>query len=635
MGEPLLKLRQRVGQTLMPPPDLQIWEWGEKHFVLSTENSAQPGRWRLSKTPYLKAPLEAIKHPETEEVVLQFASQTAKSTLILLTIGYAIDQEPSPILMVQPTLELAEAFSKDRIAPMIRDSRALSELIESKSRDGSNTILHKQFDNGGQITLCGANSPSSLAMRPCRWILADEISRFPASAGTEGDPLKLAQKRSSTFYNRKHILSSTPGDASTCKIHQVMTDSVTRRYKYEIPCPHCDERILLHWSQVRWDDEQPDSAYYECQECKGEILDKHKSKFLRDGSWRCLNPEVGLYRQGYQLSALYSPWVRFGEMVREYLQARRDALRMKVFVNTYLGEPYEAESEGVDHSFLWMKREEYPKNVDVPKGGLVLTCGVDVQDDRLEAEVVAWGSDDKESWSIAYHVFWGDPSDKRTWLQLSDLLEQDFKHEWGFTMKIAATAIDSGGHHTSDVYQFVRENKLKRVFATKGMAGEGRAIVSAPMRRRTGRDKRPVDLYLVGVDPAKALLYQRLRMNEHGPGYCHFPKRDEYSQTHFKNLTAEKCYVVYRNGFPVKRWILPDGQRNEQLDCRILSMASLTILNPIFSSIEKRAIAMRDAVMARMEAGFTERPDLDRAKSTSRQAPRRNRQSYVNAWQDL
>lgn len=634
-------LAGKVSTILSPPPELHIHEWAERNFVLSVGNSAQTGRYRLSKTPYLREPFEAIKNPQTQEIALQFAAQTAKSTMILATLGYAISEEPSPILFVMPSLNDAETFSKDRVAPMIRDSERLNSLIDDKARDSSNTILHKQFSNGAQITLVGANSPSSLRSKPCRWIFIDEVSSLPASSGVEGDPVALAKKRASTFYNRKIIMTSTPSIMATCRMHQLMTDAQTRLHKFEVRCPHCSNYIFLEWNQVYWKDEDASTAYYECQECKGHIRESHKSRMLASGRWRCLNPEVGYFRQGFKLNALYSPWVTFEEMAREYLGARRNQEMMKTFVNTYLGEAYEAESEGVEHAQLFMRREAYPKGVDVPKGGLVLTAGVDVQDDRLECEVVAWGKDERESWSVAYHVLWGDPGEKRTWQQLTDLLDKKFRHEWGFELTIAATCIDSGGHHTQAVYEYVKEQRLKRVFAVKGMGGEGRALVSSPYKRRTGRDRRPVDLYIIGVDSAKAILYQRLRIAEPGPGYCHFPRRDEYDQTHFKNLVAEKCVTVYKNNIPTRKWVLPEAKNNEQLDVRIYSMAAVQILNPIFPSIESRFIRQREALLSRMEQGYDSGdagtgPTIVYDKPGVRKITRKNnRHSYVNSWRDF
>lgn len=635
----LAAMKNRVRSVLAPPPDLSIWEWAEQHYVISTEYASQPGKFRINKTPYLKQPFEDIKHPETEEILLETAAQVAKTTLLMATWGYFMAEDPAPLLYVMPSLDAVEDFSKERIAPMIRDTKVLSELIDIKARDTSNTILNKSFANGSHAAFCGANSPTSLSSRPRRVVLVDEVSRLPQSSGSEGDPLMLAKKRTSTFYNRKLIMASTPTEMATCKTHQMMTDEVTRRHEYRVPCPHCKENIKLEWTQVIWEDEDPTTARYECQNCKKNIRDSQKMKMLRDGFWHCLNPEVGRFRMGYQLSALYSPWVTFEEMVREYLKAQRDVMRMKAFVNLYLGEPFEEETEGVEHSALFMRREHYPKGVDVPEGGLVLTAGVDTQDDRLEAEVVAWGIDEHESWSVDYLTIWGDPSEQRTWEQLTDLLDKDYIHEWGMKMRIAAMGIDSGGHHTSEVYEYVKKMRTRRVFALKGKEGEGRALVSAPSRRRSGRDRRHVDLYTVGVDGGKTTFYQKLRIADKGPGFCHFPSREEYSKEHFRSMTSERCKVVYRNGYPVKRWFLPDHLRNEPLDCRIYSMAALKILNPIWMSLEKRLLRKRDELLAELNEGYEEQPKDEEMEDTPvRRAPLRRKpqrsanHGWVNGW---
>ena len=631
------KLKNKALKTLLPPPELEIDQWANKHMMLSVESSAQPGRYSVEKTPYLVEWFRQIKNPRVQELVFMTGAQIGKTTFLNAIIGYVASEEPSPMLLIFPDLNIAESYSKDKLAPMIRDTPVLSRMLDAKSRDASNTILYKHFSSGAQISIAGANSPSSLSSRSCRYILIDELSRLPASCGGEGDPVSLAKKRAVTYHNRRLIATSTPTDLATCATNKMMTDPITRRHEFRVSCVHCKAYIKLDWSQVSWDKNKPETAAYECQECGKFLKDSHKPALLKSGKWVCLNPEVSEFRVGYQLSALYSPWVTFASLAREHDMAIRDSLRMKVFVNTMLGEPYEEETSGVEYQNLFMRRESYPKNIDVPAGGLVLTCGVDVQDDRLEAETVAWGVNDNESWSIRYDIIWGSPAKESTWAQLDELLAKDFIFEWGMKRKIRATCIDTGGHFTQAVYEYVRRTRKKYpIFAIKGVGGPDRAMVSAPSKRRTGRRNRPVDLYTLGVDSLKTWFYQKLKIEKDNPGYCHFPIRNEYNKRHFQQLVAERSITVLKNGFPTIKWFKPDHIANEQLDCRIYAYSALILLNPIFDSIEKLMLEEKWTIEEAMEAGFENTEDKQ-SKVREKPKPRKARRikpthSPISSW---
>ena len=525
--------------------------------------------------------MDALNEPDVETVVIMSSAQVGKTEIINNLVGYHIDQDPAPMLLLQPTIDMCHAWSKDRLAPMIRDTHCLTEKIElNNRRNSANTLLHKTFP-GGHITMAGANSPASLASRPIRIVLCDEVDRYPPSAGTEGDPVNLAKKRTTTFWNRKILLTSTPTVKGVSRIELEFEQSDQRRYF--VPCGDCGEFQHLEWSSVEWmkDDKGeplPETAAYCCSRCSSLWTDGQRLAAIRKGEWRATAPFAG--RAGFHLNELYSPWVPMRLVVKSFLEAKKSPELLKTWVNTSLGETWEEEGETVDGIGLYKRRENYP--AQVPNGALVLTAGVDIQRDRIEMEVVAWG-EGEESWCVDYRVIPGDTSRPGVWRDLDDCLQSTYTHESGTEMHIAATCIDSGDQ-TTTVYGFVKPRQSRRVFAIKGVSGPGRPVAKVS-RKSSGKKSRDVDLYQVGVDDAKGIIYARLAIEEHGPGYCHFgTDRDE---EYFAMLTAEKLVVKHVKGFPRKEWV-KTRQRNEALDCRVYAFAALKILNPVWSAITKR-----------------------------------------------
>ena len=509
--------------------------------------------------------MDAISDPSIETVVLMMGAQMGKSECLNNVVGYHIAQDPSPILVVQPTLDMAQTWSKDRLAPMLRDTPALQGLVKDpRSRDSGNTTLHKSFP-GGHVTACGANSPASLASRPIRVVLCDEVDRFPISAGTEGDPVTLAKKRSATFWNRKIILVSTPTNKGASRIEDAF--EVSDKRLYYVPCGDCGHHQTLKWSQVKWEADKPDTAAYACEECGSLWDDATRIRSVRRGEWR--STASSAKTAGFAVSGIYSPWIPLEDAVRDFLEVRKQPATLRVWVNTYLAETWEEDGDQVDDYSLSERAEDWGDAI--PADGLVLTAGVDVQDDRLEAEIVAWGKDE-ESWSIAYKTIHGDPSGPVVWRDLDEFLYQVFEHEFGEDMHVRATCIDSGGHHTQSVYKYVSTREGRRIFAIKGVGGEGKPMVGKPSKNNIGKIK----LFPVGVDTIKYELFSRFKITEPGPGYCHFPEgRDpEY----YKQLTAEKIATKYHKGF-ARREFVKIRTRNEALDVRVYAKAALALLN--------------------------------------------------------
>jgi phage terminase large subunit GpA-like protein len=517
--------------------------------------------------------MDALNDPAVERVVVIKASQVAYTETINNVLGYYISQDPAPVLIIQPTLELAEAWSKDRLAPMLRDTPALDGLVhDPKSRDSSNTIRAKVFP-GGRLTIIGANAPAGLSARPIRIVLADEVDRWPISAGTEGDPLTLANKRQITFWNRKTLIGSTPVLAITSVIAREYEGSDRRRYY--VPCPHCKEQQTLRWQQVRWDKtvsatgaktHHPDTAHYVCEHCGAIWGDVERHDAIKQGEWRAENP--GGNTAGFHVPGFLSPWLSLADIVREFIKARKDPALLQVWVNTVLGEPFEEAAEKVEGSGLIARAENYTPR-SVPAGVVFVTAGVDTQADRLELSVIGWGANE-ESWLLAHEILHGDPAQASVWEELEHMLLTPMRRDDGLELRIRAACIDTGGHHANQVHAFCRPRRNRHIYPTKGFAGP-RPIW--PRRASRTQDKRN-EVFLIGVDTAKDAIYGRLRISKPGPGYIHFPVGQGFDEEFFRQLTSEQVVTRKREGRPYRVWVLPPSRRNEALDCAVLALTA-------------------------------------------------------------
>ena len=593
------RLLEAISTSLKPPPKLTVSQWADRYRQLSSESSAEAGRWSTSRAEYQRGMMDAVSDSLIETVVLMTAAQVGKTELINNVVGFHVHQDPAPMLVVQPTLDMAQTWSKDRLAPAIRDTPVLAERIKDpRARDSGNTTLHKVFP-GGHVTACGANSPSSLASRPCRVILCDEVDRYPISAGSEGDPIGLAKRRSATFWNRKIILVSTPTEKGSSRIEQAFAESDQRRYF--VKCADCDGYQDLKWSNVRWEPDKPHTARYICEHCGTLWDDAARYRAVRYGEWRATAVGDGK-TAGFHLSGLYSPWTPLEDSVRDFLSSKRDPMRLKTWVNTFLGETWEEQGEQVDEYDLINRCEDF--GPDLPEDVLLLTAGVDVQDDRLEFEIVGWGRGE-ESWSIAYGALYGDPSTNELWSRLDGILQKTYDHPITGEMVVRSTCVDSGGHYTQQVYNYCRLRSGRRVFAIKGIGGEGKPIVGRPTKNNIGK----INLFPIGTDTAKELIYSRLKMTEEGEGYCHFPS--DRSEEYFRMLTAERKVVKYYKGRPKQEWI-KIRTRNEALDCRVYALSALAILNlnleALFKGVQNRVSSPEQPIVQRprppSRAGF-------------------------------
>lgn len=579
-----LKLFSELAKSVSPPPVLTVSQWADRYRRLSSESAAEPGQWNTDRAPYQREIMDAVNDPLVEEIVIMSSAQVGKTELILNIIGYFIDYDPSPMLVVQPTVKpMAEDFSKDRLAPMIRDTPALARKVrDAKSKTSGNTILHKIFP-GGHVTIAGANSPSNLASRPIRIVLMDEIDRYPASAGTEGNPIKLAEKRTTAFWNRKKIKVSTPTIKGYSQIEKEYQSGTMEEWC--VPCPACGGYQPYEFKRIDFDD-----MMMECSHC-GEKFPEAKWKQGK-GKFIALHPERSRKRS-FRLNEFASPWTHWPEIVREWREANRehkeygDTNKLKTFVNTVLGETWEERGKGADDDSLLSRREKY--KAEIPEGVLLLTAAVDVQDDRFEIEVAGWGRG-YESWGIRYEKLYGDMDKDETWDRLGLWLDQEFHFASGASLLIAWTCIDTGGHKTTECYKFLKrmESKGKRISGVKGFGREGQGIPL--IHKLSTNNEYKAKVFILGVDSGKEMVMARLSLADQGPGYCHFPSNPEcgYTDTVIKGLNSEQRVTEMRDGRPVSKWKQKSGVRNEPLDLRVYNTAAVEILRPDFDVLEKK-----------------------------------------------
>ncbi len=551
---------------LMPEPQLAVSEWADRHRMMPNMN-AEPGPWRTARVPYLREIMDCLSTSSpVERVVFMKGAQTGGTEACLNAIGYWIAHAPGIILCVWPSLDMVRRNSRTRIEPLIDGTTALRRKIAPpRAKDPGNTVSQKEF-TGGALVMTGANSATGLRSLPARYLVLDEVDAFPADADGEGDPVALAIQRTVTFgARRKIMLVSTPTDAGVSRIEKAFAESDQRRYF--VPCPHCGEFQTLRWAGIKWPEGKPKEAFYACADCGGVIEERDKPALLAAGEWRATAPSDGA-TAGFHLSALYSPFEKWGEIAAEFVAVHKDPLRLKPWTNTKLGEPFEdRENEALDATRLVTRIEDWGERL--PERVLAITAGVDVQNDRLALEIVGWGVGE-ESWSIYYTEIWGDPATADVWASLDGELTRYFDHPRAGAMPIRAVCVDSGGHHTQTVYRYASERAARAVWAIKGMGGRG--IPVWPRRPPKPRDK-SYSPFIIGVDAAKEIVVARLRGADAGPGYCHFPVGRDLD--YFRQLGAERQIRTYRRGVPVLEWRKDKGVRNEALDCRVYAYAAL------------------------------------------------------------
>ena len=565
--------------AITPPVRMSVSQWADRYRVLSGQSSSEPGPWRTARTPYLREIMDALStDSEVEEVVLWSGTQLGKSECCNNWIGYSIEHNPGPLLLVQPTLDLAKRYSKQRIAALIESTPVLRGKVQpARARDSGNTLLEKEFD-GGILVIAGANSAAGLRSMPARDLLFDEVDAYPMTIDDEGDPISLAEKRQDTFTRRKRLKTSTCTIKGESRIEQAYQASDRRRYW--VPCPHCGEHQVLQWANLKWTDGDPETAAYACAHCGAMIAETNKPAMLANGEWRAEAP--GARTRGYWLNSLYSPlgWLSWAAIVREFLEAKvaadqGDPTLLQVWTNTRLAETWELQGNRIAEHDVQKRAEPYGLRT-IPRGVLLLTASVDVQGDRLELMLLGWGRD-QECWIVDYAKLYGDPADEVVWQQLDELLKTPLRNAFGIDLRVLCCAIDHGGHHSTQVETFTRARAGRHIIAVKGQSQPDKPILGKPSERDTSWHGKKVRsgarVWPVGSDSGKYVLYQRLGLTQPGPGYIH--TSIELDDEFYKGLTAEQLVTRYVKGRPRSEWTLKKGQRNEPLDLWVYGFAAL------------------------------------------------------------
>jgi phage terminase large subunit GpA-like protein len=592
---------QLAFKEFKPPERIKVSDWAQKYYRLP-ETSAEPGCWVPSRAPYQSGIMDAINEPGIQKVSIMCCAQVGKTIILLAIICYLIDLDPCSILMTFPAANDAEIFSKEKLASAIVNVEPVANKIKLKARNSSSTILMKMFP-GGFLRLTGANSPSSLASMSIRVYLGDEIDKYPASAGKEGDPIKLAIERTATFWNWLVLLVSTPSNKGTSRIDDQFQES-DRRYFF-VACPYCGHHQHLVWSQIEYagkdtvDADPVSGVYYICEKCDRPIEERYKTKMLSAGEWRATAKAKNPKHAGFHLNRLCSPWANWVDLALDYESSRLNPQTLQVFTNAILGLPFENSlGEKLDWEKLRDRADQsgYQQGV-VPDGGLILTAGVDVQADRLEVVVVAWGRGE-EAFVVAYEKILGDPLQGEVWEQLVQITSREYPIQKVVgsrekvvgsslptthyllppTLRIRATCVDSG-FLTQEVYCQVKKYRSLHWFAIKGVSGD-KPLVSSPsiqeINYKGQKIKRGINLYRVGVDVAKETLYGRSQIESPGQKYLNFPS--DLDSDWYKGFCSEVQVTEHKNGRPYLVWQKLAGVRNEPLDTFVYALAAANLV---------------------------------------------------------
>jgi phage terminase large subunit GpA-like protein len=606
-------LKRTRAAILRPPPTMSLPEWADTYRHLSASAGANAGRWRTERVEVARGPMSAITERGVRRVTVMTCTQILKSSLIENVFGYYAHLDPCPMLLIQPKDEAVDAFSKERIAPMVKCTPVLREIMgDRKARTSEDTLRFKTFP-GGFLALSSAGSPTNLAMRAIRVTLLDEVDKYEATR--EGDPVILAEERTSTFTTSAlSIRACSPTIEETSRIFASYKQGDQRRAFAE--CPHCGEWLDLDfWRHVSWDktdsgDHMPETAAIYCDHCGAEwseaerfkvVSTRGKVRHFQTRPFKCCgetqDPKIERlwvwddeaqcgYAQckhchreavpnthaSFQVSKLFSPFTSVVEIVEKWLDAKDSHDTKQTFYNTILGLPFKSQaSKELSVHYLAGRRELY--QAEVPEPVVLLTAGFDVQADRIEGEVVGWGLGE-ESWSIDTPAFYGPLHMPDIWAALDDYLQRDFRHESGVNMRLMASCIDSGGHSTNEVYAFARTRFGRNVWAIKGASDKGGQWSAIwPPLVRAGKYRPGQKPVIIGVNLAKEAVRARLGIEAAGPGFCHFPH--DRAPAWFEQLTAENLIVERRGGRAMRRWVLPRGRANEALDCRAYAYAAL------------------------------------------------------------
>lgn len=572
--------RSAYMRGLLPDPELWIDEWADEFMRIPRDTgAAEPGPYRTDRTPYAREPMRCLSpNHSAKRVVTKVASQMMKTQIALNWIGGCIHMAPANILMLLPSLGLAKRVS-GRVDKTVKATPVLRERVAAaRSRDSRNTLDTKEFE-GGTLFATTAGSAANLAEVSARFVYGDEIDRWDVDVDDEGDPIELAETRGTTFgRNAKFYFSSSPTVKGASRIEDLFLQGDQRHYY--VPCPHCGEYQVLEWENLKWSDDFSRAGYLCCNATCGTLIEEHsKGQMLAAGDWRA-HAEGDGETVSFTLSALYMPpgWIAWGDLAKQYAKAllataRGDLEPMQVFYNTRLARVWDSAQEMTKASELKARAEQYRLG-SVSAGALILTAAVDTQGDRLELMVSGWG-EGLERWVVDHQVIQGSPSDERTWAALDERLKQRYRHASGVELAICATAVDSGGHHTDEVYQFCRLRRWRNVFAVKGASKSGRPVIAQRPSKvdvtwKGTTEKQGAELWMIGTDTAKDWIYNRYHLND-GPGALHFSI--DLADDFYDQCVAERKITRYVKGYKRSEWVKGKADRNEALDLLVYNLA--------------------------------------------------------------
>ena len=615
-------LRRAWADGLRPPERLDLDDWSDKYRMLPSETSSEPGRWRTSRFPFLRRIMKCLSpSSRAKEVPVIKGAQLGFTELCINFILHAADQNPGPLMYLQKTDDAAKDFSTQKLSPNIRAcEKTATKIGLKKPKFLSDEVGNIGFP-GGFIVMGGSNSGAFLRSKSIRDIMADEEDSFKGNIDSEGSPLAVARKRQVNFPNGKYFRLSTPKFRETSTIEPAFDRGTQERFY--IPCPRCNPhlrengtRFVIRWENIKWSVAEgsvdPTDVWLECPHCGGRIDEHEKTALMaaaesfaaygwmsekgsKDKPYPILEDVT---RPSFQISSLYSPlgFFSWASAVSEWLECVKsgDKALLQVFINQTLGETYSAAGQDISSSWLAQRRKPFPINT-LPAGVLVITAGVDVQEDRVEVEVVGWGLNG-ESWGLGYKRFYGatdavgswesDADNPTAWLQLDDYLRTRWVHPCGVEMGIECTLVDTG-FRAEPVHVFCRLWETARVYPVKGRDGWGRGYIDRPTRRTA---KYKTWDFTTWTDECKDYVYSCLRVEKPGPGYCHFPTMDDYGENYFAGLIAENKKTKKVGGKIVLFWDCPAGARNEPLDCRVYAFSALKVFSP---NLEARAVRMK------------------------------------------
>lgn len=600
---------ERIGRALemlRPPPPLKPSGWAEQHVYIPQGN-AIPGQYRIANAPYQRDPMDMAIHPDCRRITLDWSAQVGKTLTALCLQGFAIDVRPRSQMMMQPSQGDAQTWLETKFNPMIEASpRLVRRIAKPRGREGVNNQRMKSYP-GGFLMLAWAGSAKTMRGRSAPWIFCDEVDGYERT--DEGHPVSLLWQRAATFGDERLLFEiSTPTIKDGSYIETAFEEGDQRRFF--VACPDCKQLQVLRWENVTWpgrkstcaddaeddgdhDEHEPEKAGYRCEACASVWNDGQRAAAIRNaesegGGWIASKPFKG--HASYHLWEAYSLFRKLGDIVADYL-AKVKADDLQTFVNVSLAQTYEIKGDKVDPNSIVARAETFA--APVPMGGVYITAGVDMQTDRLEVEIVAWGVGE-ESWSLGYFVLWGDPLAGDVFDELEDLLREPWQHESGAILYVQGVCFDTGGTsgYTQRAYEWLRGKTGRRIFGVKGFAPSwGKPVVERSQKKQTGRSARKVDLYLVATDEAKQIVLRRFNQQTTGPGFCHVPKEREDLREWADMIAAEKLVVRYVKGHPVREYHKPDKARNEALDCRVYAYAALKITQPNLRRLAEKIAA--------------------------------------------